>query len=550
MMTYPNPPSRGLQPARSRHCANRSPRDTLHRLEPAPSSANRTGARPHRWLRLLAAVVPLACSTVALAQQNDPLNPPQGLFADDWLEVYFGGGKIGYGHSTMRREGDLIHTRVVMKMQLRRANQTVKMAISSGTTETVAGRPVSFMSELDMSIFRTIMRGEISGGEVRITQSQPKIQLEKKMSFPFPKGAMMTWGAFREGVIHGYKPGVQYTLKIYTPDMRLDDALETQMSVGDWETKEVLGKAIRGMRVTSLTSTGGGEIEMLAWVNEAGDVLVAEISMPGVGSMQLLAVDQETAMADFFPAEIFMTTTISVPPIDTAKVRAIRFKISLAGEGYEVLDLPTTGMQTPRKIDDRSSEVLVQRQVHRSSGHKTVTDAAELAPYLQSNLMINTDDPALRKIADRAAGDATDPFVLADNLRRFVRAYISEKSLDVGFASASEVCRSRKGDCSEHGVLLAALGRIKKLPSRLVVGVAYVDSFGGQEHILGYHMWTQFFIDGQWYDFDAALGDEVAPHPGRIALAITSLRDSSLADISIPLLSKIGNLKVEILDTK
>ena len=77
-----------------------------------------------------------------------------------------------------------------------------------------------------------------------------------------------------------------------------------------------------------------------------------------------------------------------------------------------------------------------------------------------------------------------------------------------------------------------------------------VPSFGGQQHILGYHMWTQFLIDGQWYDFDAALGHEVAPHPGRIAVAGTSLRDSSHADISIPLLSKIGNLKVEILDTK
>ena len=512
-------------------------------------------ASPTRGLRLLivgwiACLVPLAWSTVALAQHDDPLNPPQGLFAEEWLEVYLGGGKIGYGHSTMRREGDLIHTMMDMKLQIGRANQTVKMAVSSGTIETLAGRPVSFRTEQDMSIYRTVMRGEISGGEVRITQSQPKIQLEKKMSFPFPKGAMMTWGAFREGIVRGYKPGVQYTLKLYAPDMRLDDAVETKMSIGDWETKEVFGKAIRGMRVTSVMSTGRSEIEMLSWVNEAGDVLVAEVPMPGVGSMQLLTVDQETAMADFFPAELFMKTTISVPPIDTARVRAIRYKVSLAGEGDDVLDLPTTGMQTPRKLDDRSSEVIVQRQVHRSSGHKTATDPAELAPYLQSNLMMNTDDDALRKIADQAAGDATDLFELADNLRRFVRAYISQKSMDVGFATASEVCRSRRGDCSEHGVLLAALGRIKKLPSRLVVGVAYVPSFGGKQHFLGYHMWTQFFIDGQWYDFDAALGDEVAPHPGRIALAVTSLRDSSLADISIPLLSKIGNLKVEILDTK
>jgi hypothetical protein len=450
----------------------------------------------------------------------------------------------------MRRDGDLIHTMMDMTLQIGRAAQTVKMAVSSGTIETLDGRPLSFTSDQDMSMFRTVMRGEIEGGQVRITQSQPKIQLEKKLSFPFPDGAMMTWGAFREGVIRGFKPGVEYTIRTYSPDLRLDDAIETKMRVGDWETKEVFGKAVRGMRATSEMNTTMGDIEMHSWVNEAGDVLMAEMPIQGLGHMQLVTVNQETAMADFIPAEIFMKTTISVPPIDTDRVRAIRYRVSLVGEGDDVLDLPTTGMQTPRKLDDRSSEVIVQRQVHRSSDESPAPDAEMIAPYLQSNLMINTDDPDLRKIADEAGGDATDPFTLADNLRRFVRAYISDKSLDVGFASASEVCRSREGDCSEHGVLLAALGRIKKLPSRVVVGVAYVPSFAGRQHILGYHMWTQFFIDGQWYDFDAALGDEVAPHPGRIALAVTSLRDASLADISIPLLSKIGNLKVEILDTK
>ncbi len=264
-------------------------------------------ASPTRGLRCLivryvACLLPLACSTVALAQQDDPLNPPQGLFSEEWLEVYLGGGKIGYGHSTMRREGDLIHTMMDMKLQMGRAAQTVKMAVLSGTTETVAGRPVSFTTDQDMSIYRMVMRGEISGATIHITQSQPKIQLEKKMSFSFPQGAMMTWGAFREGIIRGYKPGVEYTMKLYAPDMRLDDGVETKMTIGDWETKEVFGKAIRGMRLTSQMSVGVSDIEMLSWVNEAGDVLVAEIPMPGLGSMQLLAVDQETAMADFFPA--------------------------------------------------------------------------------------------------------------------------------------------------------------------------------------------------------------------------------------------------------
>jgi len=170
-----------------------------------------------------------------------------------------------------------------------------------------------------------------------------------------------------------------------------------------------------------------------------------------------------------------------------------------------------------------------------------------LAEYLASNLMIRTDDPELVRLAAKAAGGETDPYKLADRLRVFVSDYVKDKSLDIGFASAAEVARNREGDCSEHGVLLAALGRINGLPSRVAVGLAYVDEFGGQHHILGFHLWTQFYIAGRWYDVDAALG-ETDCSPARIAFAVSSLSNAGLADLSLPLLDKIGNLQVQVLE--
>jgi hypothetical protein len=93
--------------------------------------------------------------------------------------------------------------------------------------------------------------------------------------------------------------------------------------------------------------------------------------------------------------------------------------------------------------------------------------------------------------------------------------------------------------------LLAALGRINGLPSRVVVGLAYVPTFGGQHDIFGYHMWTQFFIDGRWVDFDAALRESQCS-PTRIAFATSSLQNAGLADLSLPLLSRIGAIGIEV----
>ena len=172
-----------------------------------------------------------------------------------------------------------------------------------------------------------------------------------------------------------------------------------------------------------------------------------------------------------------------------------------------------------------------------------------MAEYLEGNLMINTADPKLIDLAKQAGGGEKEPFALADKLRRFVTEYVVTKSLNIGFATASEVARTKEGDCSEHGVLLAALGRLNGLPSRVVVGLAYVPIFGNQDHIFGYHMWTQFFIDGRWIDVDAALR-ETDCSPARIAFAVSSLKNAGLADLSLPLLTKLGAIDIEILDVE
>jgi transglutaminase-like putative cysteine protease len=205
-------------------------------------------------------------------------------------------------------------------------------------------------------------------------------------------------------------------------------------------------------------------------------------------------------------------------------------------------------MQTIGDRTDRSVEIIVSRQRHQAMpGGSTATDSGPGAEYLESNLMINTDDPELIALAEKAGGGEKEPFALGDKLRRFVTDYVTSKSLNIGFGTASEVCRSRQGDCSEHGVLLAALGRLNGLPSRVVVGVVYLRTFGGRENVLGYHMWTQFFIDGRWIDFDAALRESVCS-PTRIAFATSSLKNTGLADLSLPLLSKIGAIDIEILE--
>ena len=120
---------------------------------------------------------------------------------------------------------------------------------------------------------------------------------------------------------------------------------------------------------------------------------------------------------------------------------------------------------------------------------------------------------------------------MAEKLCRFVSFYVTRKNFSVGFASASEVARKREGDCTEHGILLAALGRAMGIPSRVVSGLVYVDEFKGVEKAMVYHMWTQFFLEED-ESFDPALGKVRC---GRRITLFDSLQGQSLTESMLPM---------------
>lgn len=496
-----------------------------------------------RWLFVLASFT--LAPGLRAGERIDPHNPPQGLFSDDWMEIYFGQGKVGWAHSTLRREGDLIHTQLTMQLELKRAQMQVKIGARQATRETVAGEPRSFESELDASVMKSSMTGTIQDGKVRIVQSQ--FGMDQTHEYPFPKGAVMSWGALRESLIRGFEPGTEYTIAAYAPDLRFDDAVQALTKVGDWEE---IGDGQRGQRVAVTMQTPVGSLETVAWVDETGMPVRTVMPMPGLGDVVMVASDEKSALADFVPPEFFMNTVISVPePIDVDAARRIRYRISCKTDGCDLADLPDTDMQRIVARGDGWVELELTRQVHGTAANATPVDREKFAPYLGNNLTMNLGDLELIKLANQAAGDEEEPFALADRLRKFVTEYIEDKSLDVGFATANEVCRTKEGDCSEHGVLLAALGRIRGLPSRVAVGLAYVPSFGGQTHLFGYHMWTQFYINGTWYDVDAALR-QTQCSPTRIAFAVCSLQDAGLAELSLPMLTKIGAIDLRVLEVE
>ena len=155
-------------------------------------------------------------------------------------------------------------------------------------------------------------------------------------------------------------------------------------------------------------------------------------------------------------------------------------------------------------------------------------------------------------------GEEKNPVLAAHRIERFVRSYITKKDLNIGFASAEETAKSREGDCTEHAVLCAALGRVVGLPTRCVVGFGYIPPGVDQPTIakgvdpntgiFGFHMWAEAWIEpDKWVPMDAALdGFDV----GHIAITKSALEEvNPIVDLNTPVFQLMKSLKIEIVKT-
>ena len=163
--------------------------------------------------------------------------------------------------------------------------------------------------------------------------------------------------------------------------------------------------------------------------------------------------------------------------------------------------------------------------------------------FIAASQYLQRDDDLVQQHAQKAAGDATDPAQIARRMEQYVQKTLTKKDFSTAMASAGEVAKTLQGDCTEHAVLLAAMLRAKGIPSRVAVGLVYVDSLSA----FGGHMWTEANLNGQWIPLDATLGR------GGIGAAHIKLSDSSLSDdgpaaISsfAPLMLVIGQLKIDV----
>jgi hypothetical protein len=433
----------------------------------------------------------------------------------EYMAIFMQGQKVGHAIHTRTAENSNVTTTDSVSMTLGRGGQAVTVTTRETHIETADGKPLGFEITMNLSGIEQKTTGTVQDGKATI--SRQVLGQPQQSTVDWPEDALLNEGLRLLQLQRGLTPGDTYEVRVFRPDLLI--AAKATIEVGEKKNVELLfGKRPELTEVKTTMQIQGQQIAITGYVDDQLKALKTSVPMMGM-TLELVACDAEfakgeNAIVDFLE-KFSVASPVKLMNLHTIESAVYTLKPTTANK----LQLPVSSTQAVEAVGDKAVVTVTKIPMPPHVGFPYTGGDPEALEALKETDYIQRTDPAVMDLAKRAVGDANDIARAARQIEAFVDGYITQKDLSVGYASAAEVAQSRQGDCSEHAALAAALCRAVGIPARIVCGVVYADSFMGKQSIFGGHMWTEVYLDGQWYGLDATRSEQQGFGPGHIALA-------------------------------
>ena len=494
-------------------------------LRPVPRSVTRafTVVTVVAWLVTIGTLVSRAYLQTSLSLATD-----LARYGSDaqWHGVYYRGEKIGF---TVRQvlpsgRGFELQEDGRLQMSLLGATTTTRLRTTAQVDERFAVQ--SFAFELDPGTDPTTVSGVVTGSTLELeTTTSAGIRRETRR-LPAPPVLALSLG--RRLASEGLETGVSHDWLVFDPATLQNATLSAR--IGERSLVQV-GHTRQRVPAYEVSIRFVG-LETTAWVTETGEVIREESPM-GMITMRessdlapRMTVMSGRARTDLLEAAAIvpgMKGRIDEPrDVTRARIRLTNADVS----GFEIDGLNQSF----------SGDVVELRDPRELRAGPADTD---LERFLVPESLLESDDPAIRAEAERAVGAAVGTRARAERLVRHVAALL-EKKPTVSLPSASEVLRTKVGDCNEHTALYVAMARSIGIPSRIAVGLAYTRG------AFYYHAWPEVYIDegggrGLWLPVDPTF-NQFPADTLHLRLARGGL------DRQAAILPLVGRLEMTVLD--
>lgn len=447
-------------------------------------------------------------------------------YREQWKGIYYEGEKVGYSNTTINKVSGsnapgyivLNRTFMVVKMLdnplkvqfegLLRTDEEFKMRNFSCQLKSV-GHEISLDGRLEGT---RLSMSVVSGGKV----FRKETTVSEDVSISNSLSPLL--------YLPDLKPGVTYTLDVLNPISFATS--RAKITITGMEPFEYKDKQLD----VYVVETEYEGTSFKAWVTEGGEVLKEATQL----GWTLLKEDRNVA-SDFNPDDVTFkhdfAKLVAVPsdvrigePEQTRKAEILISGIDIAqfsmeGAGQSIADY------------DSGLILIAAERPNETEALEIPIDDESVTEYLESTLLVQSDDAKIRQTAERIVGEETNSLRVAERINQWVFNNVNKK-ITFSLPSAVEVLETREGDCNEHTTLFVALARAVGLPSRIAIGLVY------HKGDFYYHAWPEVYV-GEWVAMDPTMGQSLAD-----ATHIRLLEGE--IDQQAKLMTAIGKIKLSI----
>ena len=455
------------------------------------------------------------------ASITDKGSPSLTAREQEWMEIFLHDKKIGYSRSIIQplEGGYAVHEALFMRLNLLDRPSLIQSETRAIVDDGFRLRQFSFTMQSGATSFT--VSGDVDGNWLVIKRKgapDRKIRLrgplyiDSSLNYLFKKQPLI----------------VGKTLRVPFFDPSTLSTRIMVIRVAGRETIKISNIPYRAYRLE--TAIMGQQI--FFWLDDRGDVLKES----GLMGLTLVRSNPAQATRDISPGggEDFYDLASLKSDRRLSRPRQLRYlKVELEGidkTPFDVAELEGNRQRYRQGILEIASE-RVPRKGFYSLPY--VSSSVPMQKYLEPEINIETEDPAIRKQAREIVRREHDPVRAARRLLAWVYMKLDKRPV-MTVPSAREVLKTRVGDCNEHAVLLTAFLRASGIPARLCAGLVYAR---GKFY---YHAWTEAYV-GRWISMDATL-DQMPVDATHITLARGNLEKQAA------IIALIGKLKIKVLD--
>ncbi|MGD9055741.1 MAG: transglutaminase-like domain-containing protein [Desulfobacterales bacterium] len=404
-----------------------------------------------------------------------------------WMNIFQDERKIGFSHTrfdpepTGYRLTETVHMRINTMGMIQNINLNTKSRLNPDFTL----QAVDF--EISSGRFRFSVEATVDGNNLQVTTQSAGASRE--LEIPLKEKLYLMNGIMDAVAATKLQAGDKYAFKIFDPASM--GQVDVIVDVIGPERIEIGGIDQSATKI-SLNFKG---VTQLAWIGKDGDI----IREKGLLGISLIKTDRKDALNGLsIQSSQDMTTVASVASnvqLENADgLKVLRVKIE--GVPFEKLQLHG-GRQT---LNGQVLTVKKETLSHLASELKIENLTALQKVFLRPGPFIQSDHQQIRDLVQDILKDdpAADPLTRAEKLMNWVYTHIEKRPV-LSLPDALSTLEHKVGDCNEHAVLLAALGRAAGIPTRIEAGLVYLK---GRFY---YHAWNLMYL-GQWVTVDPVFG--------------------------------------------